>query len=80
MRREAWRANVAGFLDAAESLIGTVDATIKAGMELKDERGAPMIAAPPDLFAQLAEARRIVSQCSEWIVSPFNKTKDETRG
>ena len=80
MTPEAWRANVAGYLDAAGSLIGTVDATVKAGMEMKDEKGRPLVHAPQALFDQMNEARRILAQCSEWVISPFNRTKDEVSG
>jgi len=71
MRPDAWRANVAGFFDSADALVGQVETTFVKASSLH---------VPPAVTEQMAEARRILRQLSEWMVDPHNSALEKRNG
>ena len=71
MSPEQFRANAAGYLDSAETLIGTVMEALKAG-EGQKINGKPKVEVPPAVYAELFEAREQINRVSNWILSPMN--------
>ena len=72
MNSQDFRANASGHLDAAETILRTVMDTLKAGSEMKDERGLKKIDMPPAVLSELFEAAEQINRVSNWILSPKN--------
>ena len=71
MSPEQFRANAAGYLDSAETLIGTVVEVLKVG-ERQKINGKPKVEVPPAVYAELLEAQEQINRVSNWILSPIN--------
>ncbi len=71
MTPDAWRANIAGMFDGAEAIVGTVATTFSKASHLH---------VPPAVDEQIAEARRILRQLSEWMVDPHNSALEKRNG
>ncbi|NBW22765.1 MAG: hypothetical protein EBR82_83950 [Caulobacteraceae bacterium] len=71
MKPEAFRANMAGYLDSAATLINQVQAAIGEGAAIKTKAG-PKVNCPPAMLDQLREAVERIDRCSEWLVSEHN--------
>ena len=74
MNAEEFRANLAGYLDSAETLLQTVRETIKAGEKIKMPDGRKKIDVPPVIFSELLEASETINRGSNWILSPKNNS------
>lgn len=74
MTPDQFRANAAGYIDSACMLVDEVVRT------LDHPEGKKRATVPAALFEQLKEARRIMSQCAEWMISPHNSALESTGG
>ena len=72
MTPSEFRHNAAGYLDAATVLIDQVSFSLKKAAGTPHVSLPAQLSAPPQLFEQLAEARRILAQCAEWMIDPNN--------
>lgn len=66
------RANAAGYLDAANTLVARVSEDLRIVSTAQNPRTPAAFQIPPALFEQLAEAQRILGQCADWMISPHN--------
>lgn len=72
MKASEFRANAAGNLDAATTIVRTVSETFRRGEELKDERGQKKVECPPAIYKLLSDADEALSKVSDWLLSPDN--------
>jgi hypothetical protein len=72
------RANVAGYIDAATTLIDNVAIALQTAAI--PQPGIPRTETPPAMFEQLAEVKRILMQCAEWMLSPHNSELEKKGG
>ena len=77
MKSHAWRGNIAGWLDAADSNIEIVVSVLTQGAERKNNKGVPLVQAPPAVFEQLEEARDRLQRVSDWMISSQNSVELE---
>lgn len=70
MKASEFRANAAGYLDAATTLVRTVETTFREGEKIKDEHGRPKVECPDTIHKLLSEADQALSRVSDWLISP----------
>lgn len=68
MNPSEFRANAAGYLDGAATLVRTVQDALKVGETMKDERNQPKVACPPAIYELLAEADARLSKVAGWLL------------
>jgi len=71
-----FRANAAGYLDSASTLIRTVTETLRTGQSTLDERGRPKTDTPQAVYDVLAEADERLQRVAAWFLDPANKKFD----
>lgn len=75
MKSSEFRANIAGFIDGAHSLVQTVVNVLEKGNEPSPDPKQPRkVEVPPALFEQLVEAQERLQRVSEWLISPHNNS------
>lgn len=72
MTPSEFRANAAGYIDGATVLVDQVITSLRAASSTPHVSIPAKLQASPQLLEQLAEARRILAQCAEWMISPHN--------
>lgn len=72
MTPSEFRHNASGYIDAATVLIDQVVTSFRHAGQTAHVSIPAQLSAPPQLFEQLAEARRILALCAEWMISPHN--------
>lgn len=68
MNAREWRANLAGWCDASDKLLGSVENIIQSGMA--EQR----VSCPQAIFDQINEAQERIRRVSDWLVSDVNAT------
>lgn len=80
MTPEQFRANAAGYLDSAATLINTVTNTLQVGAAMKGPGGKPMVEYPLAMLQELEEAKAKLLRVSEWMLSPHNAALEQSGG
>jgi hypothetical protein len=79
MTPSEFRHNAAGYIDSATVLIDQVAESFREAGQSAHVSIPARLQAPPQLFEQLSEARRILQQCAEWMISPHNSELEKTK-
>lgn len=67
-----FRANAAGYLDSASTLLRTVTETLKTGETMKAPNGQRLVECPPAIHEVLAEADERLQRVAGWLLSPID--------